>query len=721
MAETLQGVVERVTFHNADNGWAVLKVQVRGRRGLATVVGGIARVAVGENVEAVGDWVEDRDYGPQFKATALRCLPPGTAEGIEKYLASGLVKGIGPHMARKIVEAFGERTLEVIDQSPTFLREVKGIGPKRIQRIRVSWQEQKAVRGIMVFLQSHGVGVAKAARIYRTYGDQAVEAVRANPYRLASEVWGFGFQTADELAAALGVDRASPYRARAALLHTLQQLSQKGHVGYPETAVLEQTAQALPEMPREVLEAAAAAECHNGDLVREPGGDEPWLYLKGLFLAERTLALNLRKLAEGDHPLPPGDPAPVLARVEQQMGLELAPSQRRAVAEAMRRKVLVVTGGPGVGKSTIVRGVLEAFAGRGLRCGLCAPTGRAAKRLSETTGREAKTIHRLLEFDSALGGFKRDAANPLDLDLLVVDEASMVDVSLMHQLARAAPRRACLVLVGDVDQLPSVGPGVVLRDVIESETVPVVRLTEVFRQAGRSWIVRAAHAVLGGAVPESAPPGQGDFYFVEASTPEAILDRLLTMVRERIPRRFGLDALRDVQVLTPMNRSALGAEALNRRLQEALNPPGPGKAEVERFGCRFRAGDKVLQTRNNYQKEVFNGDVGRVQAIDAAEGELTVDFDSRPVVYDFSELDELKLAYSLTIHKGQGSEYPAVVIPLHMQHFMMLQRNLLYTGLTRGKKLVALVGERQALDAAVRRQDTARRCSALARRLRENT
>ena len=398
------------------------------------------------------------------------------------------------------------------------------------------------------------------------------------------------------------------------------------------------------------------------------------------------------------------------------MGLELAAAQREAVAQAARSKVLVVTGGPGVGKTTIVRGILEIFSGRGLRCGLCAPTGRAAKRLTETTGREAKTIHRLLEFDPALGGFKRDAANPLDLDLLVVDEASMVDVALMHQLVRAVPRRACLVLVGDVDQLPSVGPGTVLADVIASGAVPVVRLTEMFRQAEQSWIVRAAHAVRRGEVPESAQPGRGDFYFVEAENPQTIIDRIVTMVRERIPRRFGLDPFRDVQVLTPMNRSELGAHALNARLQAVLNPPAGGP-EVERFGWKFRAGDKVLQTQNNYQKEVFNGDVGRIASIDETEREVVVDFDGKTVAYDFGEMDEISLAYALTIHKAQGSEYPAVVLPLHTQHFVMLQRNLLYTGLTRGKRLVVLVGSRKALETAVRRQDTVRRCSRLRERL----
>jgi exodeoxyribonuclease V alpha subunit len=443
------------------------------------------------------------------------------------------------------------------------------------------------------------------------------------------------------------------------------------------------------------------------------------LYLKPLFLAELGVARALRGLREGNHPLPAIDADTALSWVEKKMGLELAPTQRDAVRRAATSKVLVITGGPGTGKTTIVRAILEIFAAKGQRCALCAPTGRAAKRLGETTGREAKTIHRLLEFEPALGGFKRDRDHALDCDLLVVDEASMVDVVLTNQLLRAVPAWACLVLVGDVDQLPSVGPGTVLADVIASKAVPVVRLTEIFRQPGQSWIVRAAHQVNHGELPESAPAGQGDFYFIEAGDPAAVQDKIITLVRDRIPAKFGLDPFRDVQVLTPMNRTELGARRLNERLQTVLNPPRTSGEQVQRYGWTFRAGDKVIQTINDYQKEVFNGDIGRVTAIDPEEQELTVDYDGRPVTYDFGELDELALAYALSVHKSQGSEYPAVIIPLHMQHFLMLQRNLLYTGITRGKQLVVLVGSRKALETAVRRADTGRRYMALARRLGE--
>lgn len=717
MAETLSGTIEHVTFHNPDNGFAVLRVQAKGQRGLVTVVGHLPTVTAGEYLAATGEWTQDRDHGLQFKASELRATPPHTLGGIEKYLGSGLVKGIGPHFARKIVEAFGERTLAVIDESPAFLAEIKGIGPRRIQRIRESWQEQKAVTKIMAFLQSNGVGTARAVRIYKTYGEKAVEMVQENPYRLAADIWGVGFRTADELAERLGVDRASPLRARAAIRYVLQELSGQGHVGHPEAGVIERTI-ALTQIDETIVVGAVELGRAEGELVRdEPTTDGPWLYLKPLFLAEVGVARSLRQLREGPHPLPAIKIDAALGWVEQRMKLELAPAQRDAIRQATTSKVLVVTGGPGVGKTTIVRGILEIFAAKGLSCALAAPTGRAAKRLNETTGREARTIHRLLEFEPALGGFKRGRDLPLEYDLIIIDEASMVDVVLMNQLVRAVPPSACLVLVGDVDQLPSVGPGTVLADIIRSAVVPVVRLTEIFRQAEQSWIVRAAHRVNQGELPESAPVGQGDFYFVEAATPELVLDRIITLVRDRIPARFGLDPFRDIQVLTPMNRSELGARNLNVRLQEVLNPARSG-AEVQRYGWTFRVGDKVLQTVNDYQKEVFNGDIGRIASIEPDEQQVMVEYESRRVVYEYGELDELALAYSLTIHKSQGSEYPAVVIPLHTQHYLMLQRNLLYTGITRGKKLVVLVGARKALATAVGRQDTAQRYSALAERLR---
>ncbi len=723
MSETLSGTIDRVTFHNPENGFAVLRVQVKGKREPVSVVGALASVVAGEMLEATGSWMQDPEHGPQFKAEEIRTAAPQSIEGIEKFLGSGLVKGIGPHYARRIVAVFGDKTLQVIDDSPAFLKEVRGIGAKRIQQIRESWREQKAVRAIIVFLSAHGVGTNRAIRIYKTYGDQAIDLVRSNPYRLASDIWGIGFQTADELAGRLGVPPASPLRARAAVRFVLQQLSQQGHCGHPEGAVVNRTIQ-LTGIGRDVVLEAAEHLLAEKELVREtwdpkPQGFEPWLYLPTLYYAEIGVARALHSLQEGPHPLPKIDVDVALDWVEKKMGLTLADSQRQAIRQATRSKVLVITGGPGVGKTTIVRAILEIFSAKQQRCGLTAPTGRAAKRLAETTARQAKTIHRLLEFDPTSGACRRDRDHPLDFDLLVVDETSMVDVGLMNQLVRAVPPKACLILVGDVDQLPSVGPGTVLADVIASQAVPVVWLTEIFRQAEESGIVRAAHQVLHGQMPESATAEKpGDFYTILCEEPPAILDRLIALIRDRIPARFGLDPFKDVQVLTPMNRSELGVRNLNVRLQEVLNP-FQEEPEVVRFGWTFRMGDKVLQLQNNYKKEVFNGDIGRVLKIDPEEQELTVDYDGRPVVYDFGELDELALAYALTIHKSQGSEYPAVVIPLHTQHYMFLQRNLLYTAITRGKKLVVIVGSSKALALAVRRQDTSRRYTALCRRLQE--
>lgn len=722
--EPLSGVVERITFHNEDNGYVVLRVTVPKRRDVVTVVGNLPSIVAGEYIEARGNWVNDKTHGLQFKASELKTTPPHTAAGIAKYLGSGLIKGIGPTYAKRIVEIFGDKTLDVIDKSPTFLSEVKGIGPQRLERIRRSWQEQRGSREIMVFLNSYGIGTARAVRIYKEYGDRAIELVKSNPYRLTTDIWGVGFKTADELAMKLGMPTDSPLRARAAVRHVLKDLSTKGHVGFPEHGVIDETMQ-LTNIATEIIQLAIETGRQEDELVRDKApaatpqaAEEDWLFLKPLFLAENGVARAVRSLAKGDHPLPEIKIDAALAWVEKKMGIELAPSQREAIEAATTEKVLVITGGPGVGKTTIVRGLIEIFAAKGKRIALAAPTGRAAKRLSESTGREARTIHRMLEFDPGIGGFKRDRDNPIDADLLVVDETSMVDIVLMNQLLRAAPDSCCVVFVGDVDQLPSVGPGTVLRDLIESGVIRVVRLTHIFRQAGASHIIRAAHAINAGYEPESAPNSAGDFFFVEADTPEAITDRLITMVRERIPARFGLDPLRDVQVLAPMNKAELGVNALNQRLQEVLNPAGPGAKEVERFGKTYRVGDKVIQVRNNYQKEVFNGDIGRISGIDNTDQEIHVNFDGREVVYDFNEMDELSLAFACSIHKSQGSEYPAVVIPLHTQHYVMLQRNLLYTGVTRGKKLVAIVGSRKALAIAVQKQDTNFRYSLLCHRLR---
>jgi exodeoxyribonuclease V alpha subunit len=626
-----------------------------------------------------------------------------------------MIKGVGPEYAKRIVAAFGERTLQIIDQSPSFLSEVKGIGTKRLALIRQSWCEQKAVRDIMVFLQAHGMGPARALRIHRTYGDDAVAKIRANPYRLAADIWGIGFQIADDLAGKLGIAPDSPERARAALRHALREYSTDGHVGYPEEGVVERMV-AMTGIAPELAQKAVETERLDGAVVRDTRMTPPWLYLKSLYLAETHLATHLAELGKGAPPLGTVSDSALMA-IQTRMALELAPEQKEALRMAGTSRVLIITGGPGVGKTTIVRGIVELYRQKNRKIELCAPTGRAAKRLNETTGLEARTLHRLLEFDPGRGSFTRDGSNPLEGDLFLVDEASMLDVNLAWGFVRAIPKGASLVLVGDVDQLPSVGPGRVLAELISSGCLPVARLTRVFRQAARSGIVRAAHAVREGQLPDLEVPAD-DFFFVASEDPADIAEKLELLVRERIPKKFGLDPMRDIQVLTPMNRTELGVTALNGRLQAALNPDR-GQIAVERFGQKFRVGDRVLQTHNNYKKQIYNGDLGVIVAIDEINRELTVRFDGRDVPFDLGELDEISLAYALSIHKSQGSEYPAVVMPLHTQHFMMLQRNLLYTGLTRARKLAVIVGSLRALKLAVDRQDTRERHTALGDRMRE--
>jgi exodeoxyribonuclease V alpha subunit len=717
--EILAGTIERVTFHNVENGFCVLRVKARGRRDLITMVGHAASISAGEWVTATGEWVNDRTHGPQFRARFLRASAPTTAEGIEKYLASGMIRGIGPGYAKRLVRAFGIEVFDVIEQSPEKLREVSGIGPLRAERICAAWAEQKVVREIMVFLHSHGVSTARAVRIFKTYGNDAVQVMSENPYRLARDIRGIGFKTADQIAMRLGIEKTALIRIRAGISHALAEAMDEGHCGLPADELVP-LAETLLEAPAVLVETALDLELGDGTVVAAEVDERPVIFLAGLHRAERGIAERLAAIAAAPSPWPAIDPAKAIPWVEQRAGIVLADSQRAAVSAALANKVLVITGGPGVGKTTIVNAILKILAAKGVRIALCAPTGRAAKRASEATGMEAKTVHRLLEVNPASGGFRRDAEHPIDADLVVVDETSMVDVPLMHALLRAVPDEAAVLLVGDVDQLPSVGPGQVLADLIASGVVPVVRLIEVFRQAAQSRIVQAAHRVNRGEMPEGTPAGQdGDFYIVPVDGPETAAERIVALVAKRIPERFGFDPVQDVQVLCPMNRGGPGARALNLVLQEALNPEPAQK--VERFGWRFAPGDKVMQIDNDYEKEVYNGDLGRVVAIDEELGEVVVQFDDREVNYGFGELDSLVPAFATTIHKSQGSEYPAVVIPVVTQHYPMLQRNLLYTGVTRGKRLVVLVGQRRAIAIAVRGAAARRRWSRLATWLREVT
>ena len=717
-AERLRGTVERVTFHSAESGFCVLRIKVRGQHDLVTLVGQAASVSAGEYVEAHGAWTTDRKHGLQFKARSLRVIPPTTLDGIERYLGSGMVKGIGPHFARTLVGAFGERVFDVIEDNPERLLELPGIGKKRQQRVTEAWAEQKVIRAIMVFLQSHGVGTARAVRIYKTYGDDAVERVRENPYRLALDIHGIGFKTADALAQRLGVPPDSLLRARAGVRHVLQEIAGDGHCAAWREALADQAAELLGIAPA-IIAQAIAAELADGNLIAEPIAERPALLLTPLQRAEQGIAVSVQRLLAGDPPWGPIAPAQALPWCEQRIGLQLAPSQRTAVARAVNDKLCIITGGPGVGKTTVVNAILRIVQAKAARVLLCAPTGRAAKRLAETTGRDAKTIHRLLEFDPQAMAFKRDQYSPLDAELVVCDEVSMVDTVLMNQLLRAVPTSAAVVLVGDVDQLPSVGPGAVLADLINSDRVPTVRLTEVFRQASASRIIVNAHRINAGQRPEAPREDrhESDFYLIRCETPEQIHERLLKVVTDRIPERFGLDPVQDIQVLTPMNRGGLGARALNSDLQQRLNPNA--QPRIERFGWTYAPGDKVIQLVNDYDKEVFNGDIGHVEAIDVEEGRVTVVIDGRRINYETGELDQLALAYATSVHKAQGAEYPAVVIPLATQHYTLLQRNLLYTAVTRGRRLVVLIAQPKALAIAVGRVgDT--RLTRLRERLLEN-
>ena len=709
-SETLTGLVERVTFHNPDNGFCVLRVKARGQRDFVTVVGHAPVISAGEFVQARGTWINDRTHGPQFKASFLRAAPPTTLEGIEKYLGSGMIRGIGPVYGKRLVQAFGEAVFDIIEEQPERLQKVEGIGPKRAERIVAGWADQKVIRDIMIFLHSHGVSTSRSVRIFKTYGADAIQVLSENPYRLARDVRGIGFKTADTIAERLGIEKTAMIRARAGIGFTLTEAMDDGHCGLPLDELVPMAEQLL-EIPAAIVEEALSLELEAGDVISDEVDGRSCIFLAGLHRSERAIAGRIRILQQGVLPWPHVDPAKALPWVEARAGITLAESQRTALRLALLSKVLVITGGPGVGKTTLINSILRLLAAKDVEIALAAPTGRAAKRLSESTGREAKTIHRLLEVDPRTGSFKRNEEKPLSCDLLVVDETSMVDVPLMHALMRAVPDRAALILVGDVDQLPSVGPGQVLADIIDSAAVPVVRLTEVFRQAAQSRIIANAHRINQGGMPDWARDPDSDFHFVGCRNAEDAAAKIVEIVKDRIPARFGLDPIRDIQVLCPMNRGGLGARALNLDLQRVLN--APGENAIQRFGWTFGGGDKVMQVENDYDKDVYNGDLGFVRAVDPEAGEVLVEFDGRQVAYGFGELDELVLAYATTIHKSQGSEYPAVVIPLTTQHYPMLRRNLLYTGVTRGRRLVVIVGQRRAVGIAVRGGQSLRRWSKL--------
>lgn len=704
-AVSIEGVVERIVYESPETGFFVARLREEGNPELVTFVGNLMAVSQGETIRIRGQWLDDKKFGRQVRTESYETVLPTSVAGIEKYLGSGLIHGIGPVYAKRLINAFGVETLKVIDKMPHRLENVPGIGRKRAAQIREAWGEQKAIQSIMLFLRGHGVGTAQAVKIYKRYGDAAVAVLRENPYRLAEDISGIGFDGADRIATSLGIAGDSPARLEAGLHYTLKRATAEGHVFLDESGLVEQAAELL-KVGAETLGDPLASLVSIAGVVRE----DTRLYLNELHVAEEGCDHHLKRIMRA-----PRDELTIQADnavkwVERSQKIELSVEQKQAMHRAGDAKVLVITGGPGTGKTTLINCLIAVLEKKGLSVSLAAPTGRAAKRMEAATGHEASTIHRLLEYSPKSGGFTRDEINPLTADLLVIDECSMVDISLMHGLLRAVPGHGRLFLVGDVDQLPSVGPGNVLMDVIASGAIPTVRLETIFRQEAGSGIVSNAHLVNRGKRPEA---NDSDFFIVERKDPEKVLETVIELVTTRIPKKFGLDPLKDIQVLAPMHRGETGVANLNRALQQTLNPKG---TTVPRKS--FRLGDKVIQQRNNYELDVYNGDIGTVTLVDEEAKELQVQVDDRVVLYSFDDLDNLALAYAVTVHKSQGSEYPAVVMPIVPQHYMLLQRNVLYTAITRGKQLVVLVGHPKALGMAVRSTDVTRRNTRLAERLR---
>lgn len=731
-AVQIEGELTHIVYTSEDTGFTVARIQPAGQARPVTVVGKLHSVNEGETLQLTGQWVQHKRFGRQFQVATYSVFRPTTRESIERYLASGLIPGVGPAMAKRLVERFGDETLNVIENEPARLHEVPGFGPRRVARIRSVWKAQTEIRQIMLFLQPFGVSLSLATKIHNEYGNRAIPVVKENPYRLACEVAGVGFKTADRIAQAMGIEPDSEARAEAGILFILQEAVAEGHTFLPYEPLLHRARALLEVEDEEVSRKALANLFARKQVLLEDANDDmesfeanrKAVYLPAFHAAEQGAASVLAAFVNQPPPTPLADPDRALEKAQAAMGMTFDPEQRRAVERAMKERCLIITGGPGTGKTTLVRILVGLCRELRATCLLAAPTGRAAKRLQDVTGQPARTIHRLLEYSFQKGGFVRNEKNPLEADLLIVDEASMIDVVLFYHLAKALPLRGALVLIGDVDQLPSVGPGRVLTDLIDCGRISTVRLSRIYRQAEESLIITNAHRILEGEPPvEGGQSGAGengeplrDFYFIEEPEPEQAAERVLALCAERIPQRFGFHPVDDIQVITPMHRGAAGAENLNALLQERLNPRG---ASLQRGGTLYRENDKVMQTRNNYEKEVFNGDIGRIRSVNDEDNELVVVYDEQAVQYEAADLEELAPAYAITVHKSQGNEYPAVVLPLLTQHYMLLQRNLLYTAITRGKKLVVVVGSRKALHMAIRNTQTRQRFTRLRERLRQ--
>lgn len=711
--EHLRCVVERITYQNEDNGYTVLKCAVKNYNDLVTVVGTMPDTHVGFVLSLDGYWKMDVKYGRQFSVEHFEETLPATVYGIEKYLGSGLVKGVGPKFAKRIVEKFGKDTLNVIEECPDELLNVPGIGKVRVDRIKTSWQEQKEIKNIMLFLQSHEVSTSHATKIFKTYGSESIEVVKENPYRLADDIWGIGFKTADSIAQKMGIDKEKFIRLRSGIFYTLNKLAENGHC-YANRKQLLEKAQELLEVDEPELQITLDEMLRTNDVIGDTGLEHEVeaIYLPPYFFSETGCAKRLLRLMSVNRKIK-ADPDVIMKKVETESEIIYDEIQLEAVRTAISAKVMVLTGGPGTGKTTTTLGIISAYKQAGCKILLAAPTGRATKRMSETTGMEAKTIHRLLEYKPP-EGYQKNEEHPLEGDVLILDECSMVDIMLMYNLLKAIPEHMSLILVGDIDQLPSVGAGNVLRDIIDSGSIPVVRLTRIFRQAQGSRIVMNAHRINKGETIDMRGGKDADFFFAAKETNQEVVETIVQYCKTNLPRYYHVDPLEDIQVLTPMQRGECGAVNLNQVLQETMNP---SNIFLRRGGTQYRLHDKVMQIRNDYDKEVFNGDIGNIVKVNMEDRELTVKFDDREVVYDVTELDELSLAYAVTIHKSQGSEYPIVVMPFTMSHFVMLQRNLLYTGVTRAKKILVLVGEKKAVFYAIKNETTTGRNTGLRQRL----